>query len=272
MFGRDRDDLHGGRLPAPRAGRIDGVRPLCLQRDRQLHSRLGDAARLRHPDRGHGVRRDSVPERVLGAARPFRRGAAACRSGSSPWSCSPTCAASIGVANSVSAWSSSGALVLELVAIAIGLVQFFDAHKLVSQVHLGSAPTWSGLIFALTVTTIAFTSVESASGLAGEVKAGRGALRRLIASGTATVVLAYVGIAIVAVTALPLPNGSVSRARFHRRSGDRRAASPPSSLALPGARLLDRPGCRRHLDRRRRLGDAGTLATGLFAVHQPPDP
>ncbi len=100
-----------------------------------------------------------------------------------------------------------GALVLELLAIAIGLTQSFNAHTLVSQVHLGSAPTWSGLIFALTVTTIAFTSVESASGLAGEVRAGRGALRRLIASGTVTVVIAYVGIAIVAVTALPVSNG-----------------------------------------------------------------
>jgi basic amino acid/polyamine antiporter, APA family len=100
-----------------------------------------------------------------------------------------------------------GALVLELVAIAIGLAQSFNAHTLVSQVHLGSAPTWSGLIFALTVTTIAFTSVESASGLAGEVKAGRGSLRRLIASGTVTVILAYVGVAIVAVTALPVPHG-----------------------------------------------------------------
>jgi APA family basic amino acid/polyamine antiporter len=101
-----------------------------------------------------------------------------------------------------------GALALELVAIAIGLGQFFDAHKLVSQVHLGTVPTWSGLVFALTVTTIAFTSVESASGMAGEVKAGRGSLRRLIASGTATVVIAYVGVAIVAVTALPLPTST----------------------------------------------------------------
>ncbi len=98
-----------------------------------------------------------------------------------------------------------GALVLELVAILIGLAQFFDAKKLVSQVHLGSAPSWSGLIFALTITAIAFTSVESASGMAGEVRAGRGALRRLIVSGTATVVLSYVGVAVVAVTALPLP-------------------------------------------------------------------
>jgi basic amino acid/polyamine antiporter, APA family len=100
-----------------------------------------------------------------------------------------------------------GALALELVVIGVGLAQLFNRHTLTSQVHLGSAPTWSGLIFALTITTIAFTSVESASGLAGEVKAGRGSLRRLIASGTATVVVAYVGVALVAVTAFPLPGG-----------------------------------------------------------------
>lgn len=98
-----------------------------------------------------------------------------------------------------------GALVLELVTIAIGLGMFVKPGKVISTIHLGSAPTWSGLIFALTITTIAFTSVESASGLAGEVRAGRGSLRRLIASGTATVMIAYVGVAIVAVSALPLP-------------------------------------------------------------------
>jgi APA family basic amino acid/polyamine antiporter len=107
-----------------------------------------------------------------------------------------------------------GALLLELVVIVVGLVDFLDPHRLISEVHLGSAPTWTGLVFALTITTIAFTCVESASGLAGEVKAGRGALRRLIASGTATVVIAYVGIAIVAVSAFPLMSGGVPGHRF----------------------------------------------------------
>ena len=97
-----------------------------------------------------------------------------------------------------------GALVLELVVIVLGLAQFFNPHTLGAQVHLGSAPTWSGLIFALTLTTIAFTSVESASGLAGEVRVSRRALRRLLASGAATVLVAYVGIAVVAVTAFPI--------------------------------------------------------------------
>jgi APA family basic amino acid/polyamine antiporter len=97
-----------------------------------------------------------------------------------------------------------GALVLELVVIVLGLAQFFDWHTLRTQVHLGSAPTWSGLIFALTITTIAFTSLESASGLAGEVRASRGALKRLLLSGTLLVLVAYVGIAVVAVTAFPI--------------------------------------------------------------------
>jgi APA family basic amino acid/polyamine antiporter len=97
-----------------------------------------------------------------------------------------------------------GALVLELFVIVLGLVQFFDPHTLTASIHLGSAPTWSGLIFALTITTIAFTSLESASGLAGEVRASRSALRRLLGTGTALVLLAYVGIALVAVTAFPV--------------------------------------------------------------------
>jgi APA family basic amino acid/polyamine antiporter len=98
----------------------------------------------------------------------------------------------------------AGALLLELVVIVLGLAQFFDWHTLRAQVHLGSAPTWSGLIFALTITTIAFTSLESASGLAGEVRASRSGLKRLLLSGTLLVLVAYVGIAVVAVTAFPI--------------------------------------------------------------------
>ena len=89
----------------------------------------------------------------------------------------------------------------------LGLTLFFRPHALLDPIHLGSAPKWSDLVFALTVTTIAFTSVESASGLAGEVKISRGALRRLVASGTALVMVGYVGIALVAVTALPVHGG-----------------------------------------------------------------
>jgi APA family basic amino acid/polyamine antiporter len=97
-----------------------------------------------------------------------------------------------------------GALMLELFAIVLGLILYLNPHTISASVHLGSAPSWSGLIFALTITTMAFTSVEYASGLAGEVIASRRALRRLLVSGIVILVVAYVGVALVAVTAFPI--------------------------------------------------------------------
>jgi APA family basic amino acid/polyamine antiporter len=68
-------------------------------------------------------------------------------------------------------------------------------------------PTFSSFVFALTIAVVAFTSLESASGLAGEVRISRAGLKRLVASMTATVAFLYVGIALVAVTALPVRAG-----------------------------------------------------------------
>ena len=66
FFVADRDDLRRGRVAAPGARGLDGLRALRLQRAVELHRRLGGAAGLPHPDRGHGVRRDELPGRVLG--------------------------------------------------------------------------------------------------------------------------------------------------------------------------------------------------------------
>ena len=100
-----------------------------------------------------------------------------------------------------------GDLALQLLIVVLGLVLFFDPHTLLSPIHLGSAPTWSSFVFALTVAAIAFTSLESAAGLAGEVRISRAGLRQMVASGAATVIVGYVGIAVVAVTALPVHDG-----------------------------------------------------------------
>ncbi len=105
-----------------------------------------------------------------------------------------------------------GDLALQLLIVVLGLVLFFDPHTLLSPIHLGSAPTWSSFVFALTIAAIAFTSLESAAGLAGEVRISRAGLRQMVASGTATVVFGYVGIAVVAVTALPVHDGHTALA------------------------------------------------------------
>ncbi len=105
-----------------------------------------------------------------------------------------------------------GDLALQAFIVVLGLALFFNPNTWLNPIHLGSAPTWSGLIFALTVAVISFTSLESASGLAGEVRISRNGLKRFVASTTATVAFLYVGIALVAVTALPVRAGHTALA------------------------------------------------------------
>jgi APA family basic amino acid/polyamine antiporter len=100
-----------------------------------------------------------------------------------------------------------GDLALQGFVVVLGLALFFSPDTLLDPIHLGSSPKWSDLVFALTIAAISFTSLESAAGLAGEVRISRLALKRVVASGVATVVVLYAGIALVAVTALPVHAG-----------------------------------------------------------------
>jgi APA family basic amino acid/polyamine antiporter len=103
-------------------------------------------------------------------------------------------------------------LALQGFIVVAGLVLFFNPHTLLDPIHLGTSPRWSDLVFALTVAVIAFTSLESAAGVAGEVRISRGALKRVVGAGTAIVVVLYAGIALVAVTALPVHDGQTELA------------------------------------------------------------
>jgi APA family basic amino acid/polyamine antiporter len=104
---------------------------------------------------------------------------------------------------------------LQAFVVVLGLALFFDPGTLLDPIHLGSSPRWSDLIFALTIVVVAFTSLESAAGLAGELKMPRADLKRVVGTGTATVFLMYVGIALVAVTALPVRHGESELARHY---------------------------------------------------------
>jgi APA family basic amino acid/polyamine antiporter len=101
----------------------------------------------------------------------------------------------------------AGDLALQAFIVVLGLALFFSPHTLLDPIDLGTTPSWSDLIFAVTIAVIAFTSLESASGLSGEVRISRRGLKRLVWSTTATVGFLYVGIALVAVTALPVHGG-----------------------------------------------------------------
>ena len=99
-------------------------------------------------------------------------------------------------------------VVLQLLVIVLGAFLVVDIGALTDTIELGTAPRWEDLLFALTVSAVAFTSLESASGLAGEVRVSRGGLKRLIASSTVSVLVIYVGISLVAVASLPITPGA----------------------------------------------------------------
>ena len=103
-------------------------------------------------------------------------------------------------------------VVLQCLVIVVGAILVVDVPAIVDTIDLGTTPPWEDVLFALTVGTIAFASLESASGLAGEVRIGRRALKRLIMAATASVIVIYVGISFVAVAALPITPGTDSLA------------------------------------------------------------
>ena len=98
-------------------------------------------------------------------------------------------------------------LLLQLLVIVLGVALVADLPALTSSIHLGTTPRWGDLLFAITISTVAFTGLESAAGLAGDVKVGRRGLKRLIVSVTTSAFVIYVGMSLVAVAALPVTPG-----------------------------------------------------------------
>jgi APA family basic amino acid/polyamine antiporter len=98
-------------------------------------------------------------------------------------------------------------LVLQASVIALGLALAFHPEHLSQSIDLGTAPSASNLAFALPIAVIAFTGLEAAANLAGEVSINRREMRRLLGPGAALIVLIYVGIAFVGVSALPVHHG-----------------------------------------------------------------
>ncbi len=108
-----------------------------------------------------------------------------------------------------------GDLILQAVIIVLGFVLVFDPHNLTASIHLGTAPSWSDLAFALPIGVIAFTGIEAAASIAGEVTATRPQVKLLVGPGSAVIVLIYVGISLVGVGALPVHDGMTALGTTH---------------------------------------------------------
>jgi APA family basic amino acid/polyamine antiporter len=95
-------------------------------------------------------------------------------------------------------------LCTQVLLVGLGLVLVFNPSLLVHQVHLGTAPSWSQLIFALSVAMVAYTGIETVSNMAEEAKDPGHDIPKAVNLVLLAVLGVYAGISVVALSALPV--------------------------------------------------------------------
>jgi APA family basic amino acid/polyamine antiporter len=86
----------------------------------------------------------------------------------------------------------------------VGIVLVLDPSLLVNQVHLGVAPTWRELIFALSLAMLAYTGIETIANMAEEAKDPGRQVPKAVNLVVLAVLTVYAGISVVALSALPV--------------------------------------------------------------------
>jgi APA family basic amino acid/polyamine antiporter len=101
-------------------------------------------------------------------------------------------------------------LVTQLLLVVLGFAFLFSPHALTQGISLGETPTWSQILFALPLAMLAYTGLETVANLAEEVRRPGRDLPRSVFSAITLVVIVYVLIAIVALSAFPVENGTTA--------------------------------------------------------------
>ncbi len=86
----------------------------------------------------------------------------------------------------------------------VGVLLVLNPSQLVHQVHLGTAPTWTQLIFALSVAMVAYTGIETVSNMAEESRDPGHDVPKAVNLVVIAVLGVYAGISVVALSALPV--------------------------------------------------------------------
>src|SRR3989440_643090 len=95
-------------------------------------------------------------------------------------------------------------LCTQVLLVVVGFILVLNPTLLVDQVHLGTAPSWTQVIFALSVAMVAYTGIETVSNMAEEAKDPGHDVPRSVNLGLIAVLGVYAGISVVALSALPV--------------------------------------------------------------------
>jgi APA family basic amino acid/polyamine antiporter len=99
-------------------------------------------------------------------------------------------------------------LCIQVLLIALGFALVFSAHALTMGTHLGTSPSWHGILFALPLAMLAYTGLETVANLAEETREPGVNLPRSVFSALGLVVIVTVLIAIVGISAFPARGGT----------------------------------------------------------------
>src|SRR5919199_4359979 len=101
-------------------------------------------------------------------------------------------------------------LVTQLLLVGVGFAVLFSPHALTMGTSLGSSPSWHAIAFAFPLAMLAYTGLETVANFAEEVRRPGRDLPRSLFSAVGLVVVIYVLIAVVGLSAFPARNGTTA--------------------------------------------------------------
>jgi basic amino acid/polyamine antiporter, APA family len=101
-------------------------------------------------------------------------------------------------------------LLTQLLLVVLGFAFLFSGEALTHDVSIGTHPSWHQILFALPLAMLAYTGLETVANLAEEAREPGRDLPRSLFSGIGLVVLIYVAIALVALSAFPANDGTTA--------------------------------------------------------------
>jgi len=111
-------------------------------------------------------------------------------------------------------------LATQVLLVGLGAVLVLNPSLLVGQVHLGTVPSWSEVIFALSLAMLAYTGIETVSNMAEEAKDPGRDVPKAVNLVLLAVLGVYAGISVVALSALPVVPLAGHAHHFHTLLGD----------------------------------------------------
>ncbi|HEY8501535.1 MAG TPA: universal stress protein, partial [Solirubrobacterales bacterium] len=128
-------------------------------------------------------------------------------------------------------------LLTQLALVVVGAVMVLHPGALIDQVHLGVAPTFSQLVFAISISMLAYTGIETVSNMAEEAHDPGEQVPKAVNLVLVAVLGLYLGISVIALSALPVTEGPPGH--FSTALGSTYAEDPVlgivSALGLHGA-------------------------------------